>query len=343
MKSKFFSSGGNKTYDPFLMAEQQMQDLLSDTSDQFSTDGTSTQTNRQNSTLFPLTHSSAFVTYPSQSLPNPVESSKKRGSLLAPPTEFDDLTSEFSSDCTETNSITRELFVNDLIASTRNNSINKEKSQNQDHILSRKVIIDKSKALGIDTEDAGRGRNSISSVEKTRKILDKISAPKVIRPLVNRSHSVRAVSAPKIPERKNSSSSDSSGFQKKNNFKCSKSSDLSFADRSNNNLNSSKNSSSYTSTINGSNLSLNSSVSSDVDMKRSNSMFDELMSSFEEDSSTILPSLKSLLKSDPLSMSSPIQSNVKRNGQISDDELSSIDSFKRQDHGKLSADSAYSR
>ncbi|XP_043475057.1 uncharacterized protein LOC122506798 isoform X3 [Leptopilina heterotoma] len=322
---------GNKTYDPFLMAEQQMQDLLSDTSDQFSTDG---QSNHKNSSVFPLTHSSAFVTYPSQSLTNSaiLESSKKRGSVLAPPTEFDDLTSELSSDCTETNS---EHFVNDKIIS---NSTIKEKTQNPEHILSRRVIIDKSKALGIDDSLS-------SSIDKTRKILDKISTQKIVRPMVNRSHSVRSVSAQKIPERKNSSSSSSDSL--KNNFKYSKNSNLNYADRSNNNKNNfndiSKNrSSSYTSTLNGSNLSLNSCVSSDIDMKRSNSMFDELMSSFEEDNSTILPSLKSFLKSDPLSMSSPIQSNVKRNGQISDDELSSIDSFKRQDHGKLSADSAYS-
>lgn len=333
------------------MAEQQMQDLLSDTSDQFSTDG---QLNRQNSLLFPLTHSSAFVTYPtSQSLTTSiVDSIKKRGSVLAPPNEFnDDLTSEFS----ETNS---EIFPNNHMTRDKIiNSTNKEKSQ--DHILNRRVIIDKSKA--IDNENLDRIRNSSSSsslatVDKTRKMLEKIPTQKINRPLmINRSNSVRAVSAPKIPERKisSSSSSDSSSFQKnKNNFKCSKNLDLNFTDKSNNNNNdnsnlnsnsSSKNSSSYTSTINGSNLSLNSCVSSDIDMKRSNSMFDELMSSFEEDSSTILPSLKSFLKSDPLSMSSPIQSNLKRNGQISDDELSSIDSFKRQDHGKLSADSAYSR
>ena len=324
-----------------------MRDLLTDTSDISSTDGTSTQPNskpKENSTHYPLTHSSAFVKYPLQTLPNPIDSSKKRASLIAPPSEFDDLLSDFSSDCTETNSISHELFVNDLTSQTRDtivNSTNKEKSPSRDHILGRRVIIDKSKALGSDIEDSSRGRSSVGSVEKTRKILEKVSCPKIIRPMVNRSHSVRAASAPKIPERKSSSSSESSGSQK-NCMKTSKSSDLSLADRSNNNHSNNNNSSSYASTMNGSNLSLNSIVSSDVDIKRSNSMFDELMSSFEEDSSTILPSLRSLLKSDPLSMSSPIQSN-KRNCQVSDDELSSPDSYKRQDHSKLSADSAYSR
>ena len=323
-----------------------MRELLLDTSDQFSTDGTSTQPNHENSSHYSLTHSSAFVKFPPQTMPNPIDCSlKKRVTLLDPPSEFDDLTSDFSSDCTETNSVPRELYVNDFISQTKetiDNSPNKEKSSNRDHILGRRVIIDKSKALGNDVEASSGGRSSVGSVEKTRKILEKVSGPKVVRPSVNRSHSVRVTSTPKIPERKNSSSSENSGFQKKN-LKSSKSTDLNFADRSNNNHRNNNCSSSYSSTMNGSNLSLNSIVSSDVDIKRSNSMFDELMSSFEEDSSTILPSLRSLLKSDPLSMSSPIQSNLKRNGHVSDDELSSPDSYKKQDHGKLSADSAYSR
>lgn len=341
-----FFSGSNKTYDPYLMAEQQMRDLLSDTSDISSIDGPSKQPNatpKENPTHCPLTIPSAFAKYPPQTLPTPIDSSKKRASLIDPPSEFDDLTSDFSSDCTETNSISREHLVNDLTSQTRDaidNTTNKEKSPSRDHILGRRVIIDKSKALGSDIENSSRGQSLVSSVEKTRKILEKISCPKINRPMVNRSHSVRVASAPKIPERKSSSSSESSGSQKKC-MKNSKNSDFSLADRSNNNHN--NNSSSYTSTMNGSNLSLNSIVSSDVDMKRSNSMFDELMSSFDEDSSTILPSLRSLLKSDPLSMSSPIQSNHKRNGQVSDDDLSSPDSYKRQDHSKLSADSAYSR
>ncbi|KAK9304928.1 hypothetical protein QLX08_003863 [Tetragonisca angustula] len=39
---------------------------------------------------------------------------------------------------------------------------------------------------------------------------------------------------------------------------------------------------------------------------------------------------------------SPVHGGAQRNGQVSDEELSSPDSYKRQDHNKMSADSAYS-
>ncbi|OXU19147.1 hypothetical protein TSAR_013585 [Trichomalopsis sarcophagae] len=88
-------------------------------------------------------------------------------------------------------------------------------------------------------------------------------------------------------------------------------------------------------------------------MKRSNSLFDELLSSFEDDanSTSTLPSLMSLMRTDASVLSSTPQGNghqQRLNGRIncSDDdaELSSPESIikRRERGGKLSADSAYS-
>ncbi|XP_076182971.1 uncharacterized protein LOC143154845 [Ptiloglossa arizonensis] len=310
-----------KDYDPFLLAEQQMNDL-SDASEQSTTNSPPLEQNREVS--FPLSHSSAFVKYPHQpSFSNP----EKRTSLIAPPTEFDDLTSDFSSDSTETNSLSREVFLAD----------NKELKDSKADVdkrspareLGRRVIIDKSKALGggdVDDTTSRGSRSFVGSTDRARKILDKVS-PKVVRPTVNRSCSVRAASAPKTtPDRKPVNSSQESKESRKRN-ESQRSSSTSLNNRNNNYVN-----------LSSSNLSLSSIVSSDVDIKRSNSVFDELMTSFEDENGSF-PSLKSLLKND--SLSSPIRGR-QRGEQISDEELSSPESYKRQDHSKLSGDSAYS-
>ncbi|XP_076282660.1 uncharacterized protein LOC143210068 [Lasioglossum baleicum] len=313
------SSRTGKDYNPFLLAEQQMNDLLSDASEQSVTDSPLLDQNRE--TSFPLSHSSAFVKYPYQTSPsNP----GKRSSLIAPPTEFDDLASEFSSDSTETNSLCREVYLKDDKESKSNFE---KKSPVRE--LGRRVIIDKSKALGGDvTEDNDRGsRSFVGNSDRARKILDKVS-PKVIRPTVNRSFSVRASSAPKTTLDKKKSSNDIKKSSGKNNDP-QKSSNASLNNRNNNYVN-----------LSTSNLSLSSIVSSDVDIKRSNSVFDELMTSFDDENSSFT-SLKSLLKSDSLSVSSPVHGR-QRNDQNSDEELSSPESYKRQDHGKFSGDSAYS-
>ncbi|CAD1478199.1 unnamed protein product, partial [Heterotrigona itama] len=318
-----------KDYDPFLLAEQQMNDLLSDTSEQSATDdpaGSIVEQSRDSSS-FPLSHSSAFVKYPCQStpLPNP----DKRSSLIAPPTEFDDLTSDFSSDSTETNSLSRELFLKDVKENgelpadpaCKANSNREKKSAARE--LGRRVIIDKSKALGGEViEDASRGsRSFVASTERARRILDKVS-PKVVRPAVSRSISVRASSAPKTtPDR--TTNEKRFAHQKTNDARIRS---------SNNSLNNNY------ANLSSSNLSLSSIISSDVDIKRSNSVFDELMTSFENENGPF-PSLKSFLKAD--SLSSPVHGG-QRNGQVSDEELSSPDSYKRQDNNKMSVDSAYS-
>ncbi|XP_076660761.1 uncharacterized protein LOC143364151 [Halictus rubicundus] len=313
------SSRTGKDYNPFLLAEQQMNDLLSDASEQSVTDSPLLDRNRE--TSFPLSHSSAFVKYPYQTSPtNP----GKRSSLIAPPTEFDDLASDFSSDSTETNSLCREVYLKD---DKQSKSDFEKKSPVRE--LGRRVIIDKSKALGGDvTEDNDRGsRSFVGNSDRARKILDKVS-PKVVRPTVNRSFSVRASSAPKASLDKKNSSNDTKTSSGKNNDP-QRSSNASLNNRNNNYMN-----------LSTSNLSLSSIVSSDVDIKRSNSVFDELMTSFDDENSSFA-SLKSLLKSDSLSVSSPVHGR-QRNDQNSDEELSSPESYKRQDHGKFSGDSAYS-
>ncbi|XP_018406771.1 PREDICTED: uncharacterized protein LOC108782877 isoform X2 [Cyphomyrmex costatus] len=301
------NSGTCKDYDPFLLAEQQMNDLLSDTSDQSITGSPKVQQTRD--ILYPLSHSSAFVKYP------PTD---RRSSLIAPPTEFDDLLSNFSSDSTETNSISREVFLkSDLANKNATDSVTAKPVRE----LGRRVIIDKSKALGVDE------RRGVVSADRSRKIFDK-DALRNTGPLINRSNSIRASSAPRInsgPDRK------TSGDMRKGsrNAESQRSSDQSFNQRNNN----------YSSLC-GSNLSLNSIVSSsELDVKRSNSMFDELMTSFEEDA---FPGLRSFLNNESFELSSPGGDRQRNGSLISDEELSSPDSYKPQDHSKLSNDSAYS-
>ncbi|KAF3422313.1 hypothetical protein E2986_06931 [Frieseomelitta varia] len=319
-----------KDYDPFLLAEQQMNDLLSDTSEQSVTDGPASIVDQsRDSSSFPLSHSSAFVKYPCQP---PLANPEKRSSLIAPPTEFDDLTSDFSSDSTETNSLSREVFLKDLKGNGElKDSIAKEK-KSPARELGRRVIIDKSKALGGDViEDGSRGsRSFVASTERARRILDKVS-PKVVRPSVSRSLSVRASSAPKTTPDRTTDNSNENPHEKR------------FAFRKGNDARRSSNKSlnNNYANLSSSNLSLSSIISSDVDIKRSNSVFDELMTTFENENGPF-PSLKSFLKTDSLSVSSPVHGAAQRNGQVSDEELSSPDSYKRQDHNKMSADSAYS-
>lgn len=303
-----------------------MNELFGDTSDKFLAEGPPlnsehSPSNEPKLTQFPLSHSSAFVKYPTSPRAN------KRASVIAPPSEFDDFTSDFSSDSTETNSTPQlDFFINNLNAQTREID-DFDKITVED--CARRVVIDKSKISPAEDMNANscRGKTFVSSVERSRKILEKVS-PKVVRPAVNRSHSVRstrATSAPRAPERK---SSLKKSVSHKNDYSGG-------SNASNNN--------SYAA-LSGSNLSLSSMLSSEADIKRSNSVFDELLSSFEDDGSSF-PSLKSFLKSDSVStsMSSQVPDGRLRNGMISDEELSSPDSYKRQNHSKLSADSAYSR
>nr|XP_033321828.1 uncharacterized protein LOC117217981 [Megalopta genalis] len=313
------SSRTGKDYNPFLLAEQQMNDLLSDASEQSVRDSPVLAQNRE--APFPLSHSSAFVKYPCPTSLNP----GKRSSLIAPPTEFDDLASDFSSDSTETNSLCREVYLKDENAAKPG-----DEKRSPVRELGRRVIIDKSKALGgeiADEHDRG-SRSFVASSERARKILDKVS-PKVVRPTVGRSFSVRASSAPKATLDKTSSSPNDAKRSSDKANESQRSSNTSLNNRNNNYAN-----------MSASNLSLSSIVSSDVDIKRSNSVFDELMTSFDDDNGSFA-SLKSLLKNDPLSVSSPVHRRP-RNDRNSDEDLSSPESYKRQDHGKFSGDSAYS-
>ncbi|XP_077273910.1 uncharacterized protein LOC143903811 isoform X2 [Temnothorax americanus] len=312
MKSRLadrMNSGTCKDYDPFLLAEQQMNDLLSDTSDQSTTGSPKVQTR---DTLYPLSHSSAFVKYPP---------SDRRSSLIAPPTEFDDLMSNFSSDSTETNSISREVFLKpDLAGKDATDSASPKPVRE----LGRRIIIDRSKALGVDER-----RGVIFSADRPRKIFDK-ETQKNARPLINRSGSIRASSAPRINsglDRK--TLSDARKVQGSRIANGQRSSDQNLNQKNNN----------YSS-LSGSSLSLNSIVSSsDLDVKRSNSMFDELMTSFEGDA---FPGLRSFLNNESFDLSSPGGDRQRNGSLISDEELSSPDSYKPQDHSKLSNDSAYS-
>ncbi|XP_020294186.1 uncharacterized protein LOC109859896 [Pseudomyrmex gracilis] len=299
------NSGTCKDYNPFLLAEQQMNDLLSDTSDQSATGSPKSQPTRD--ILYPLSHSSAFVKYPP---------SEKRTSLIAPPTEFDDLSSIISSsDSTETNSISREIFLKpDPSKNTTGPKPVRE--------LSRRIIIDKSKALGVDER-----RNVIGSADHS-KTRDKVTS-KVTRSQINRSDSTRASSAPRT-----NASPDirgiTGGVRKSRDAKTADNQRSS--DRRNNNY----------SSLSGSTLSLGSIISSsEADVKRSTSMFDELMTSFEED--TFPDHLRSLLNNESFDLSSPMHDGDRqRNGSvISDEELSLPESYRPPDHCKLSNDSAY--
>lgn len=303
-----------------------MNELLSDMSDQSVMDSPKTQT-RDN--FYPLSHSSAFVKYPSYQT-NPTHTDRVTSSI-APPTEFDDLVSNFSSDSTETNSISREVFLKDLGNSNDKTNANPKPVKE----LGRRMIIDKSQALGGGDFVEEPRDNVIDNAEKSRKIFDKVTskpALKTTRPTVARSSSIRASSAPKSnlgTDRRTSSD------MRKANSKTAvvqRSSDTNLNNRNNN----------YSS-LSGSNLSLSSIVSSEIDVKRSNSMFDELMmTSFEEDRSAF-PNLRSFLNNDSFNMSSSTQGDRQQNSLISDEESSSPDSYKPREHGKLSNDSAYSR
>ncbi|XP_014476698.1 PREDICTED: uncharacterized protein LOC106745523 isoform X5 [Dinoponera quadriceps] len=289
------NNGTCKDYDPFLLAEQQMNDLLSDTSDQSTTGSPKPREN-----LYSLSHSSAFVKYPRQT--SPID---RRCSLIAPPSEFDDLISDFSSDSTETNSISREVFLKD----------GKDAMDRPVRELGRRMIIDKTKALGGDLiEEQRRG---VTSADKTRKIAIPPDRPDSTQ---------RASSAPRSTASFVRKVSADVGKAKSTESR--RSSDQSLNRRNND----------YSSS--GSNLSLSSIVSSEMDIKRSNSMFDELMTSLEEDIS--FPTLRSFLNNDSFDVSSSMLGDGQRNGIVSDEELSSPDSYKPQDHGKLSNDSAYS-
>lgn len=316
-----------KDYDPFLLAEQQMNDLLSDTSEQSVADSDPSieQNSRQKS--FPLSHSSAFVKYPCQSSPNLSRNvnEKRSPSNVAPRTELDDLASDFSSDSTEMNSLSREVvFLEDEKQS-------KDSRESPVRELGRRVIIDRSKALGGDGSveegsKSGGGKNVAAGSDRARRIAEPKVSPKMIRPVVNRSLSVRASSAAQERGQKNPVP------------KINPHDETNVLSRKNRN---SRNNNNFALNLSSSNLSLSSIISSDVDMKRSNSVFDELMTSFEEDENgSFVPSLRSLLKTD--SLSSPVHGRH-RNGRISDEELSSPESYKRQDHNKMSGDSAYSR
>ncbi|XP_043275193.1 uncharacterized protein [Venturia canescens] len=320
-------TGSCPEYDPFLIAERQMNELLSDTCSEKSV--TDSSSNRRRSSLsptlpsYPLTHSSAFVKYGDSPVGKMAKLPEKRVSLIAPPTEFDD----FSSDSTETNSISREISngynTNSRSRDARHeNEEARRKNGGRDHVLGRRVIIDKSKALGVkdmydDTASIRSLLENSSGNGKVRKLFEKKTSPKVTR-----SNSVRTNLSQKTNDKKINNSGHSPN-DKLNNIQ----------NHRNNNYPS----------LSGSNVSLSSIVSSDVEVKRSNSAFDELASSCDDDTSPTYPSLTYLLKNDSLSIASPVQSNRQRNGQISDEEFSSPDSFKRHhEHNKLSADSAYS-
>lgn len=304
-----------------------MNDLLSDTSEQSVADSDPSieQNSRQKS--FPLSHSSAFVKYPCQSSPNLSRNvnEKRSPSNVAPRTELDDLASDFSSDSTEMNSLSREVvFLEDEKQS-------KDSRESPVRELGRRVIIDRSKALGGDGSveegsKSGGGKNVAAGSDRARRIAEPKVSPKMIRPVVNRSLSVRASSAAQERGQKNPVP------------KINPHDETNVLSRKNRN---SRNNNNFALNLSSSNLSLSSIISSDVDMKRSNSVFDELMTSFEEDENgSFVPSLRSLLKTD--SLSSPVHGRH-RNGRISDEELSSPESYKRQDHNKMSGDSAYSR
>lgn len=286
-----------------------MNDLLSDTSDQSMTGSPKLQQTRD--TLYPLSHSSAFVKYP------PAD---RRSSLIAPPTEFDDLMSNISSDSTETNSISREVFLKpDAAGKITIDAVNSKPVRE----LGRRVIIDKSKALGVDER-----RGVVASADRSnRKIFDKEISK---GPLINRADSIRASSAPRINsglDRK--TLGDVRKFQGSRIAEGQRSSDQNLNHKNNN----------YSS-LSGSSLSLNSIISSsELDVKRSNSMFDELMTSFEEDA---FPGLRSFFNNESFDIFSPGGDRQRNGSLISDEELSSPDSYKPQDH-KLSNDSAYSR
>ncbi|KAF7998382.1 hypothetical protein HCN44_009780 [Aphidius gifuensis] len=363
-------TGMTQDYDPFLLAERQMNDLLSDTcSDDQSfpefTNSQNTNTNNDNNNINSNSNLSAFVKYPNQITLNSNDIDKRTSSIAqlppsppSPPTQptttnFDELSTGFSSDSTETNSISREI-LNDFELTRHKTMINNNNNNNNNlPILGRKMIIDKSKALGkIIIDNNSNDTIDIINLTKNNLIIDRNNkSAKLSRSHVNRSNSVRASSAPKIPERNNSivsSVNKASSRSISSSSSSSSSLSLSTSDFNKNNKNN------YLNNLNGSNLSLSSIVSSDVvggvgsignvgNVKRSNSLFEDLVCSFEDNVSGSYSSLRSFLKTDSLSSSSPVQSSIRpRNGQISDEDLSSPDSYNKKEHGKISLDSAYS-
>ena len=233
----------------------------------------------------------------------------------------------------------------------------------REHVLGRRVIIDPSQALGggefapaitkknETLNSNGTGTNGLG-VKTTRTSYQPL-AP-------NRANSMRSLSAPKPPERKNSSSSSSGSsgdFPRKAPF--AKPMRALPKTSSESMVNQHRTVNSTYKYRNGSNLSLSSIIShGDSEMLRTNSLFDDLLSSFEDEtnSTSTLPSLISMIRnenSSPFASSGPqtnggVNGHQQRNGRIdhSDDEaeLSSSESVKRQEcGGKLSADSAYSR
>ncbi|XP_015593821.1 cell wall protein DAN4 isoform X2 [Cephus cinctus] len=340
--------------DPFYLAERQMNELSSTDASDRSIDPTITITDHSPSTLnsnFPLSRSpSAFVKYVGHfdlnRNSNPNRSTEKRSSVIAPPSQFDDSTSsEFSSDSTETNSLSREIFTEAFC----------ESAASRQH----RIAIDKSRP------SANLDANSNSGRDKTfgnsRKILERVSG-KIARPSVNRSQSVRSTSAPGPPV--SQERNRSLGSSKKGNLRASGHSPAALKPATDQNSKGKKkifvsaNKNNLPMSI--SNLSLSSIVSSELDAKRPNYMREELTSSFEDDaaSSSSFPLLRSFLKTDlAFGPSSPIdrsdrsdrsdrtdRTNAQRNSEDDEENLSSPDSYKRHDRDptKHTVDSAYS-
>ncbi|XP_043684372.1 bromodomain-containing protein DDB_G0270170-like isoform X3 [Vespula pensylvanica] len=302
------ASGSCKEYNPFLIAERQMQDLLSDSSDLSLTEIPSSSSTKS---LLPLSHSSAFIKYPYQTKTNHLEK------LIT--NEFDELTSDFSSDSTETNSLSREIFLKDFHDSKKDDQAKKISNRE----LGRRMIIDKSLVLG---NEINQDKSNNITKQYKNDISGHIFNKGISKSVSNRPQTIRAFSAPKsIYQRKSKTSNDNNnqGAKFDNNVK-------------NDYL-----------TFSSSDLSLSSIVSSEIDLKRSNSVFDQLITSFEDDivGNDSFPSLRSLLRNESLRTSSngpPVPDNKRRfDGHISDEEFSSADTFKQQEH-KINADSAYS-
>lgn len=304
-------SGACKEYDPFLIAERQMQDLLSDSSDLSLTEIPSSSSTKS---LLPLSHSSAFIKYPYQ------QTKANNRSEKSITNEFDELASDFSSDSTETNSLSREIFLKDFNDSKKNDRTRKISNRE----LGRRMIVDKSLALGNEID-----QNKSNGIDKQYK--NDIFNKGIPKSIPNRSQTIRAFSAPK------------SIYQRKSKTPNVKDNNNQGANYNDNNV---KND--YL-TLSSSELSLNSIVSSDIDLKRSNSVFDQLITSFDDDivGNDSFPSLRSLLRNESLRTSSngpPLlpDNNRQFDGHISDEEFSSTDTYKQQEH-KINADSAYSR
>ncbi|KAI4481772.1 hypothetical protein M0804_009293 [Polistes exclamans] len=338
-----------KEYDPFLLAERQMNDLLSDSSDLSLTEIPSTSSNKSHS--FPLSHSSAFVKYP------PYQCKTINHLEKSITNEYDELTSDFSTDSTETNSISHELFIQEL---NDKKQLNDRENKMMNKELARRMILDEpSSSIALENDIDHRDKSiSINHHHRhqqqqqykndiSNKILDKggggggFSSTKISKSQFNKSQNVRAYSAPKsIYQRK----------IKHCNVKDNDNKSMVVVKLDNNNIEND-----YL-TYSNSDLDLHSIVSSssEIDMmKRSNSVFDQLINSLDDDDivgNDSFPSLRSLLRNESLRTSSSNHhgttvvhddNNQFNNGQISDEEFSSTDNYKQQDN-KINADSAYS-